>query len=166
MLCAFMGNSASSVMMATSLISGIEGYPQLSSASTSSLLDEKTQYHLFARLNLSDNSVAVTVIIFLSQQLNVSHLGVIHNSNAYATSYTQSLLKAVKTYAQHMTIRAFSEVGGIHYYAIMKEEYREGIAGAREHTWMFSDGLNANTIIGGNFDKDSPLCQLVQKACL
>mmetsp|Transcript_46416 Transcript_46416/g.70058 ORF Transcript_46416/g.70058 Transcript_46416/m.70058 type:complete len:458 (+) Transcript_46416:138-1511(+) len=179
MPCAFMGNSASSVTMATSLISGIEGYPQLSPASTSSLLDEKTQYRLFARLNPSGDSVAVTVILFLSQQLNVSHLGVIHGNNAYATSYAQSLSKAVKDYAPHMTIRAFPEVGDIQesvkllkstqyryffgvldeysYYVLMEEAYRQGIAGTGEHNWMFSDGLNADTIIGGEFDKDSPL---------
>ena len=54
--CAFVGAYRSSISIPSALLTGLQDYPQVSGASTSSDLDDKAQYPFFARTIPSDSS--------------------------------------------------------------------------------------------------------------
>ena len=65
--CAFIGAYRSAVSIPMSIVTGLLGYPQISGASTSAELDDKTQYPLFGRTLPSDAGNAIPLIIYLRQ---------------------------------------------------------------------------------------------------
>lgn len=75
---AFLGAFRSAVSMPTALVSGLQGYPQISGASTSAVLDDKGQYPLFARTIPSDNAIASAAVKYFRYDLNLRHVAVIN----------------------------------------------------------------------------------------
>lgn len=91
--------------MATSIVTGVKGYPQFSPISTSTQLDDKTNYSLFGRLIPSDDGTAIPAVLFYTKRLGVSHLAVIHNNDGYGNAYARSLLRAAGQFAPEMRIQ-------------------------------------------------------------
>jgi Receptor family ligand binding region len=82
----FLGAFRSDVSVATSIVTGLQGYPQISGASTSVVLDDKTQFPLFARTIPSDDAVATSTVKFFRQKLDTQHVAVI-NINDVSVAY-------------------------------------------------------------------------------
>lgn len=183
--CAFLGNGRSAVTAATSIMTGIFGYPQISPLSTMTVLDNKNQYKLFGRLITSDDGTAIPAILYLYRHLKVSHLAVIYNNEAYGNAYAIALQKAARDLAPEMRISAidvpfrknpddfekgvrflkstkyryfFAIVeGSTDYEPLMIEAYRQGIAGTGKHNWMFSDSVSPGSITEREHVRGSPL---------
>lgn len=102
--CAFVGVYRSAISIPTSIVSGIRGYLQVSGASTSANLDDKSQYPLFGRTIPSDRGNAIPIILYMRDVLRISHLAVIHVSDAYGTSFVEGLRIARDKLAPDMII--------------------------------------------------------------
>ncbi len=72
--CAFIGATRSAVSIPTSIITGLRGYPQISPISTSTQLEETTQFQLFGRTIPSDAGTAVPAILYLRHELGVNNM--------------------------------------------------------------------------------------------
>ncbi|CAB9518280.1 Gamma-aminobutyric acid (GABA) B receptor [Seminavis robusta] len=182
--CAFVGSYRSAVSMPTSIITGLQGYPQWAAMSTSSALDNPDQFPLAGRLNPSDDGTAVAAILFF-QSIQVQHLAVLHTSDAYGNAYVNGLIQAAAIHAPSMQIlsvdlpfHASEEIiqrrvaklkatgfryffgiifDAVHYDPLMSEAVRQGIAGTGEHQWIFSDGVGVGRMIGAKHKPGSPL---------
>lgn len=75
--CAFLGNSFSPVSIATSVVTGIKGYPQVSVTSSSSQLDDKTIYPLFSRVGVSSDHYATPLVTLLYETMGVRNVAVV-----------------------------------------------------------------------------------------
>jgi hypothetical protein len=64
----------------------------MSPSSSASQLDDKQQYPLFARLATNAAGPAVPFVLYLKEK-NVKHVGVIHESNEYGTTYLSAILE-------------------------------------------------------------------------
>ena len=104
--CAFVGSYRSAATIPTSIITGLQGYPQLAALSTSSALDDRDQFPLAGRLNPSDDGTAVAAILYLHSHLGVSHLAVVHTNDAYGTAYVNGLIQAAAELAPSMIIES------------------------------------------------------------
>ena len=74
---------SSTVSVPTAIVTGIRGYPQISTQSTSEQLDDVDQFPLFGRTVPSDVDNAVPIVKFFRFKLNVTHLAVVHVNNGY-----------------------------------------------------------------------------------
>lgn len=179
--CAFVGAYRSSISIPSSLLTGLQRYPQVSGASTSSDLDNKGQYPYFARTVPSDAGNAVSIIQFLSNVLKIEHLAVININDAYGNNFIQGLRAAAVNYAPMMKIHqasldndeastraALQSVKETEYRYILalvfgeetfdqllEAAYDMGIAGTGEHQWFFGDSFNG--VDGREFEANSPL---------
>eukprot|EP00526_Cylindrotheca_closterium_P002556 CAMPEP_0113608044 /NCGR_PEP_ID=MMETSP0017_2-20120614/3709_1 /TAXON_ID=2856 /ORGANISM="Cylindrotheca closterium" /LENGTH=924 /DNA_ID=CAMNT_0000516691 /DNA_START=764 /DNA_END=3539 /DNA_ORIENTATION=+ /assembly_acc=CAM_ASM_000147 len=187
---AVLGAFRSAVSIATSLVTGLRGIPQISPISTSSQLDNAQQFPLFGRTVPSDDGTAVAAIKYLRQELGVKHLAILHVNDSYGNAYAAGMQRAAALYAPDMVIQAFDlpliltpedvetvisvvkNTGyqyffGIldlrHYETLMEEAYAQGIAGNGKHNWMFSDGVSTSTTQDG-FEAGSPLHLATQGA--
>lgn len=106
--CALLGNGRSDVSMATSVLSGLAGYPQISPLTSGSPLDDKSQYPLFGRVIPSSDGVAVPTILWFDRVLKVKHLAVINFNDSYGNAYVSALQRAVQEYAPHMVLKAIN----------------------------------------------------------
>jgi len=167
--CAFLGAGGSSLSIAMAVFTGVLGYPQMSGLSTSSLLDDRSQYGLFSRLIPSDDGTAVAAILYLRDVVQTNHLAVIHSNNAYGNAFLTSLQKVATLYAPNMNIQSidvpinivtdqdlqtavtflkntqFRYIFAIlepskNYEGVMTEAHRQGIAGD-DYVWIYSDSL-------------------------
>jgi hypothetical protein len=180
--CAFLGAARSSITIPMSIVTGLLGYPQVSSSATSSSLDDKSQYPLFGRTVPSDAGTAIPIIQFLNDIVHVKHLAVINVNDAYGNAYVDGLRAAAATYAPDMVIYqaplddtnssipiAIKSIKGTGYRfifgilfttathdALLSEAYRQGVAGDGLHTWFFGDTF-AGILDGRTFEKNSPL---------
>jgi hypothetical protein len=179
--CAFVGAYRSAVSIATSIITGLRNYPQVSGGSTSADLNDKMQYPLFARTIPSDDGNAVPIIQFIYEALGVKHLAVLNFNDAYGNSYVQGLRNAAEKHAPGMTIYQASvdeqtesiqsALAGIkktqyrYIFAVvytsevhdkvLSMAYEMGIAGTGYHQWLFGDSFDG--IAGRTIQADSPL---------
>eukprot|EP00536_Pseudo-nitzschia_multiseries_P007387 jgi/Psemu1/240179/estExt_Genewise1.C_1740029 len=178
---AFLGAFRSSVSGPTSIITSLHGYPQVSGASTSAQLDDKSQYPKFARTIPSDDGVAVAIIEHLSVSLGLEHVAVININDAFGNSFVNGLKDAAANAAPNMTIvqipidgtqesieQAIASLKQSKYRfvfciafahmhnPIMEEASRKGVAGNGEHNWMFADGF-AGVLSDVEFEKGSAL---------
>lgn len=184
--CAFLGAVRSAVSIPMSILTGVQGYPQLSGFSTSADLDDKNQYPLFGRTIPSDFGNAVPIILYFSQELNIEYLAVLHVNDEYGNFFAEGLRQAAKLYAPHMVIQTvdlpppqdvtksgirdaifllretgFNFIFGIMFGsetfdAVMEEAYLQKIAGNGHHNWFFSDSFNS-ALINRQIERDSPL---------
>jgi ABC-type branched-subunit amino acid transport system substrate-binding protein len=180
--CAFLGAYRSAVSITTSIATGILGYPQVSGGSTSTDLDDKSQFPLFGRTIPSDAGIAIPLIKYLRNVLQIRHLAIINANDAYGNAYVDGMRAAALEFAPDMTLSQiplddtengitvaiqtlkateFRFVYGIIYTdethdALMREAYREGVAGDGLHNWIFGDSF-VGTLDGRSFAADSPL---------
>jgi hypothetical protein len=180
--CAILGADRSSVSVPTSIISGLRGFPQFSPISTSSELDDKSQYKLFGRTIPNDDGTSVPLVSKLVSW-NVRYFAVLHVDDSYGNAFARGIRSAVlgepsilrvetiplKESANNESIAEaikqlkdteFKYFFGVFFLTdadnIMSEAYNQGIAGTGEHTWIFSDGLGGH-VTGRNFKIGSPL---------
>ena len=106
--CAILGNGRTDVSMATSVLSGLAGYPQISPLTSGSPLDEKSQFPLFGRVIPSSDGVAVPTVLWFDRVLKVKHLAVINFNDSYGNAYVSALQRAVQEYAPHMVLKAIN----------------------------------------------------------
>lgn len=187
--CAVIGAARSAVSIPTSIITGLRGFPQISPISTSTQLDDASQFPLFGRTLPSDSGTAIPAILYLRYELGVKHLAILHVNDAYGNAYALGLQLAAAEYAPDMVLRSydfpfeatpaivertiallkdteFRYFFGIifstaHYVPFMTEAFNQGIAGTGEHNWMFSDSVSTS-IFAEPYVVDSPL-HLVSK---
>jgi hypothetical protein len=184
--CVIVGAVRSAVSIPMSILTGMQGYPQLSGFSTSADLDDKNQYPLFGRTIPSDFGNAIPIILYFSQNLNMKHLAVLHINDEYGNFFAEGLRRAAKEHAPDMIIETvdipppqdvtesvirdaifllretgFNYIFGIMFGndifdAVLEEAYRQGIAGNGMHNWFFSDSFNS-ALINRQLVRDSPL---------
>ena len=163
--CAFLGAYRSAVSIPTSIVSGLQGYVQVSGASTSADLDDTSQYPLFSRTVPSDHGNAIPMIQYMREHLGIAHLAVINVNDAYGNSFVEGLRIAAQTYAPGMVVHPIPldwEQGGVEtaiqvlkktqftfvfclvftaetHDALLLEAYHQGVAGTGQHNWLFAD---------------------------
>ena len=181
---AYIGAARSAVSIPTSIITGLGGYPQISPMSTSTQLEDTSQFPLFGRTVPSDAGTAIPAILYLHQVLGVKHLAVLHVNDSYGNAYALGLQLAAAEYAPEMVIQSYDfpfeatpEIisktvsllkqtqfryffgiffSTVHYDPIMTEAYHQGIAGTGDHNWIFSDSVSTSVFADG-FEVGSPL---------
>lgn len=102
--CAFVGAYRSAVSLPMSIVTGLLGYPQISGASTSADLDDKSQYPLFGRTIPADSGNAIPIVRYIREVFDVTHLAVINVNDAYGNAYVQGMRKAAARYAPDLAI--------------------------------------------------------------
>lgn len=184
---AFVGAYRSAVSTPMSLATGLLGYPQISSSSTSPDLDDVTQFPLFGRTVPSDAGGAHPIIKFLHEKLHVQHLAIINVNDAYGNAYVESMRSAVELNAPDMVIHQipvdldetsikaavaslknsgyrfiFCIVFGVDFHdALLEEAFNQEVAGTGLHTWIMGDSFGG-VLDGRTFPKDSPLVKAYQ----
>lgn len=180
--CAFIGAYRSSVSMPTAIVSGLLGYPQVSPASTSADLDDRSQYPLFGRTLPSDAGNAVPLVLYLRNVLKITHLAVVNINDAYGNAYVDDMRQAALTHAPDLIIQQVpvdensasiqAAVASLKqsqfrfvfclvfttetHDELMSEAYNQGVAGDGLHNWIFGDSF-LGTLDDRTFEKDSPL---------
>ncbi len=167
--CAFVGAYRSAVSIATSILTGLWKYPQVSGVSTSADLDDTDQYPLFGRTIPSDHGNAVPIIQYMNEVLGITHLAVLNLNDAFGNSYVKGLRMAVDQHAPGIMIHqvpvdedlvsirsALRSVKVTQYRyifavfftpkvhdAILMEAYEMGLAGTGNHQWLFADSFDS-----------------------
>jgi Receptor family ligand binding region len=180
--CAFIGATRSAVSIPTSIVTGLLGYPQVSPASTSVALDDKSQFPLFGRTLPSDDGNAVPIVRFMREVLNIKHLAIINVNDSYGNNFAQGLRKAAEIHAPDMVlyqvpldedegsmeaaIASVKKTGFRYIFCLvfteethdllLTEGYRQGVAGTGVHNWVFADSF-LGTLNGRKFEKGSTL---------
>jgi hypothetical protein len=183
--CAFVGDSRSADSIPTSIITGLRGYPQISPGSTSVLLNNKAQFPLFARTIPSDDSTAVSLVLYFRDVLKIQHLGVVHMNSAYGIPFAEGIVAAAIELAPEMLIRtvdvpvdatpetiefavSFLRATDYTYFfgilgptkvldSFLFEAHAQGLVG-NGMNWMFSDTVGGD-IVSRTFEKGSSLEQ-------
>lgn len=184
--CAFLGPGRSALSLSMAVYTGVLGYPQMSGISTSSQLDDRSQYRYFSRLVPSDDGTAWAVIMYMRDVVRINHLAVIHSNNAYGNAFLASLQKAATQFAPTMNIQSikipiniitdqdlqtavtflkntefryiFAIIDGVKAYErLLTEAYHKGITGD-DYVWIYSDSLQPQTITDRVYEgPDDPL---------
>ena len=166
---AFLGAFRSAVSVPTSLVSGLRGYPQISGASTSVQLNDKTTHPKFARTIPADDGVTEGIILYLRDALSLNYVAVLNANDAFGNSYFSGLLDAASKHAPEMSLlqitidadvaadednvrQAIKTLKDSQYRfviavlispdmhdAVMLEALKQNVAGNGEYNWMFSD---------------------------
>lgn len=181
--CGILGAAYSSISVPTSIISGLRGFPQISPISTSSALDDKSQYKLFGRTVPNDDGTAIPLLAKL-EEWNVNYLAVLHVDDAYGNAFAKGINLAAQQVpnlqvetvdisyspSDEEVLEAINKLKNTQYTyffgilfsedidRIMTEAFNQGIAGDGIHQWLFSDGLGS--YIGSKqFEEGSPLAK-------
>ena len=179
--CAFIGSYRSAISIATSTLTGLWNYPQVSGISLSADLDDKIQYPLFARTTPSDDGYAVPILQYLHGVLGINHLAVLNINDAYGNSFVKGLRSGAERYAPDLAIHqapvdgsvasiqtalsGIKETGYRYILAlvftsevhdfVMTEAYSLGLAGKGDYQWHFANTFES--INGRMIEADSPL---------
>jgi Receptor family ligand binding region len=180
--CAFIGAYRSAVSIPTSIVTGLLGYPQISAASTSAELDDKSLFPLFGRTLPSDAGNSVPIVKFMHDILNINHLAVVNVNDSFGNNFIEGLRNAAAIHAPGMKIIQTpldEEQGSIKdavaslkatgfrfifclvftpttHDALLTEGFEQGIAGTGHHNWIFADSFSG-TLGDRTFKKGSPL---------
>lgn len=180
--CSILGAAYSSISIPTSIISGLRGFPQVSPISTSSTLDDKGQYKLFARTVPNDDGTAIPLLAKLNEW-DVEYLAVLHVDDAYGNAFAKGITlsaqrdfpglrvetvdilygagkeevaEAVRKLKNTQYMYVFAILYSEDVENIMTEAFNQGIAGTGIHNWIFSDGLGSY-VASRTFKIGSPL---------
>ena len=182
--CALLGGGYSSSSIPMSIISGLRGYPQLSGFSTSSDLDNVSQYPLFGRTIPSDDGTAIPLIRYFYEELNCRHLAVLYENDAYGSAYARGIAAVAEEIASDMVVKTFQIVENAgddviartvrflkdtqftYFFGIpvsldifnkvMIECHKQEIAGTGIHNWFFSDSVGS-MVVDEIYKRGSPL---------
>jgi len=179
---AFLGNTRSPVAMATSVITGLAGYPQLGIYPVTNELNDKSQHPLFGRLIPDSDGHALPIVKFFSEVLGAKHLAVVHNNDGYGDAYARAILKTAQEYTPDLQVEFidlpvkstpddyvnavtflkstqfryfFAPILDANFESLMEEAFRQNIAGTGMHNWMFSASIQR--AVRTKYEKDSPL---------
>lgn len=172
--CAFLGAQRSAVSIPMAIITGLRGYLQISAFSTSPALNAN-QFPLFGRTIPADDATAVPVILYF-KSLQIKHVGVVYVNDSFGSSFFAGLQLAIQQEAPEIRLIAVDlpfaalqsdfervisalKASEVRYFfaivlgqaqndELMREAYRQGIAGTGEHTWIFSQ----SPFVGRNFE--------------
>jgi hypothetical protein len=166
---AFLGAFRSAVSVPTSLVTGLRDFPQISGASTSVQLNDKTTHPKFARTIPADNGVTEGIIFYLRDRLKINHVAVLNANDAFGNSYFSGLIETASVHYPELNIiqitidadveadeadvrQAIKTLKDSQYRfviavlisssmhdRVMSEAVRQNVAGNGEHNWMFSD---------------------------
>mmetsp|Transcript_18477 Transcript_18477/g.39971 ORF Transcript_18477/g.39971 Transcript_18477/m.39971 type:complete len:910 (+) Transcript_18477:305-3034(+) len=181
--CAILSATRSSISIATSVISSLRGFPEISALSTSTVLDNKEQYKLFGRTLPNDDGTSIPLLAKLNSW-NVNHIAILHMNDAYGNAFADDIRVAAQTDAPGLSIvsvpikrdadnttisNAIQQLKAsqcTYFFGIifptnlvdrvMTEAYNQGVAGTGSHTWLFSDSLGS-TVTSRSFPVGSPL---------
>ncbi|KAG7373875.1 7 transmembrane sweet-taste receptor of 3 GCPR [Nitzschia inconspicua] len=92
----FVGAFASTVTALSAYISSLRGLPQVSGQSTSSELDNKLDFPLFARSIPNEEFAARNLLLWWTKELQLTHVAVIHTSDMHGLAYARSLRTFVR----------------------------------------------------------------------
>ncbi|KAG7349886.1 7 transmembrane sweet-taste receptor of 3 GCPR [Nitzschia inconspicua] len=92
----FVGAFASTVTALSAYISSLRGLPQVSGQSTSSELDNKLDFPLFARSIPNEEFAARNLLLWWTKELQLTHVAVIHTSDTHGLAYARSLRTFVR----------------------------------------------------------------------
>jgi len=180
--CAVIGAHRSSVSIPLSIYTGFRNLVQVSATSTSVDLDDSSQYPLFARTIPSDHGNSIPIMMYFSGILKVKYLSVINVNDAYGNAFVDGLRKAANQIDPGINIHQIpvddgavnftdvvSSLKSVKYRfifaiifsrkthnALLKEAYKQGVAGNGKHNWFFADSF-ADTLEGQTFEYDSSL---------
>jgi hypothetical protein len=102
--CGIVGPYLSRNTLASALLLGIRGYPQLSPSASTPELDIKAQYPLFGRPVPSSEKLGELVIWYLNKHLGVRYLGVLYHPDEYGKGFTLGLQIAAQKIAPDMVV--------------------------------------------------------------
>jgi hypothetical protein len=91
---AVVGAVRSAVSIPMAILNSMRGIPQISYASTSSVLDNRESYPLFGRVIPSTTGDAQAALDYLVNFVGTTHLGIVYVNDSYGTSYQVSLEEA------------------------------------------------------------------------
>jgi hypothetical protein len=95
---AFIGGFSSSVTAITAFLANLRNFPQVSGQSTSSDLDNRNDYPLFARTVPNEEYEARNALIWWLEELKLRYIAVIHTNDVHGQVYARSL----RTYAREL----------------------------------------------------------------
>jgi len=98
MPCAFMGNTFSDVSIATSVVTGLRGYAQVSVTSSAEQLNDRETHELFARVGPSSDQIAEPIVDFLYYELGVRNIVSISSEDAGQSALATNLKRIDKKY--------------------------------------------------------------------
>lgn len=186
--CAFLGNSYSSVSVATSVQTGIYDVVQVSVTSSTAQLDDKDLHPLFARTGPSSSDFIKPLLDFLYHHLNIRHLAVIASDDKGQSSLASGLIDAQSAYPDldpiaritlptnaeernyAAAITALKETGFRYvmvfvrpedYMPLIEEAVKEGVAGTGVHNWMFN-GISVPSLLAKSYPKESAFAQAMR----
>jgi len=157
--CAFMGAFRASVSIATGVLTSIKEYPQFSVISHDPELDNKEVYSHFGQMMPGLDSEPL--LMFLTEELNIQHLAVVHTDDQLGVGYVNNLRKTAAAsekdllnnlliksvgYDQNsdnfeLTVQTLKDLGYRYILAIsrddelknlLEEAVKQGIAGRKE----------------------------------
>lgn len=159
--CAFTGAGYSSVTMASAVVTGVHGYPQMSPLSTAGQLEDREQFPLFARLVTKSGTEAAPLLDLFHNILEVKFLTVVYTEDPAALSIvnemsTLHLSRYPDLQVSFIAIpsdtsdfsHALNEIKkkGVRYiFSILSEgqakpffsqAYEHGVAGDGKHVWV------------------------------
>jgi hypothetical protein len=91
---AVVGAVRSAVSIPMAILNSMRGIPQISYASTSSVLDNRESYPFFGRVIPSTTGDAEAAMDYLVNVVGTKHLGIVYVNDSYGTSYQVSLEEA------------------------------------------------------------------------
>ena len=183
MPCAFLGNTFSEVSEATSSVTGIMGYPQVSVTSSAEVLERQSAHPLFARVGPSAPDRAAPLMEFLYTKLDVRYVAVIVSDTTAPLSFVSGMMKQERHYDDFREIRVVhvpsdaTEVDyvrsvedlkaiGFHFIVaalaprdvspLMEVATKRGLAGDGEHVWIYTTSTIAQ-LSADPVAYDSPL---------
>ncbi|VEU36853.1 unnamed protein product [Pseudo-nitzschia multistriata] len=91
--CSFLASTRSELTMPAALLSGNKGFMELSSSSTSTLLDSVSQYPYFARTVPNDRDNIKPIMDYFGKEIELEYLALIHMNEPYGNSVGEALLR-------------------------------------------------------------------------
>jgi hypothetical protein len=165
--------------MSTSTLTNLRGYLQISGASTSTHLDNDSDFPLFARTIPSNEATAKAFVNYLKYQIGVNHLVVFHVDDGYGYDYfgqlfvyarienlnvidvsvhedlsdVKAAIKAIDE-TQYTYIVALVYETMIYNDVLANEAFDQGLAG-RNYSWYFFD-FSTTYLEDRDFIRNSP----------
>ena len=162
---AMIGEIRSAVSQVLATLGGVEGVPLVSSASTSTDLDNKDSYPYFGRTIPTNVGDAEAFVYYATQTIGISNIGLVYVRDSYGTAFGNAVVMAAQQNGGlSVTIASYEPVldqqsvndaisalqrGGVkHIFAVlntgtfryfMGAAVEAGIAGTNEHVWYLSE---------------------------
>lgn len=177
--CVFTGASYSSVTMASAVVTGVHGYPQVSAMSVAAQLEDRQQFPLFARLAARSGSEAAPLLDLLYHEFRLDFLTVVYTDEPETLTVINRMGKLVFDAYPDLQLRfvaipsdasdfvhtvdeikqkgsryVLSALSQIQFEPFILEAYEQGIIGDEQHVWVVLGNSLQN--IEGEFSPQDP----------